>query len=43
GFYQYRLNDNISLIPGLLVIINPEHNSGNAPIFGANLRTVFRF
>ncbi|MGJ3250795.1 MAG: iron uptake porin [Elainellaceae cyanobacterium] len=43
GFYQYRLNDNISLIPGLLVIINPEHSSGNAPIFGANLRTVFRF
>jgi hypothetical protein len=43
GFYRYQLTDNISFIPGLLVIINPEHNSSNDTIFGANLRTVFRF
>ncbi|MEO0408033.1 MAG: iron uptake porin, partial [Cyanobacteria bacterium P01_A01_bin.135] len=43
GFYRYRLTDNIELIPGVLVIVNPEHDSSNDTIFGANLRTVFRF
>ncbi|MEL6224411.1 MAG: iron uptake porin [Cyanobacteria bacterium J06627_8] len=43
GFYRYQFNDNISLIPGLIVIINPEHDSDNSTIFGGNLRTVFRF
>ncbi|MEO0408666.1 MAG: iron uptake porin, partial [Cyanobacteria bacterium P01_A01_bin.135] len=43
SFYRYRLTDNIQLIPGVLVVFNPEHDSDNDTLFGVNLRTVFQF
>lgn len=43
AFYRYRLNQNISLIPGFFVIVNPEHDSDNDTIWLANFRTVFQF
>ncbi|MBD1843509.1 iron uptake porin [Cyanobacteria bacterium FACHB-63] len=43
GFYRYRLNDNIAITPGVLVIFNPEHNSANDTIFVGTLRTTFTF
>ena len=43
GFYRYRLNDNISITPGLLVIFNPEHNSSNATEYIGTIRTTFVF
>ena len=43
AFYRYRMNQNIALIPGFLVIVNPEHNSNNDAIWLASFRTVFQF
>ncbi len=43
GFYRYPVNDNISLTPGLLVILNPEGDDNNEPIYVGTLRTVFKF
>ncbi|MDB9313276.1 iron uptake porin [Spirulina sp. CS-785/01] len=42
-FYRYRVNENVSLIPGFFVILNPEHNSANDPIWLGSVRAVFRF
>ncbi len=43
GFYRYRLNDNISITPGLLVIFNPEHNNSNDTEYVGTIRTTFVF
>ncbi len=43
GFYRYRLNDNLSITPGVLVILNPEGNSANNAIYVGTLRTTFTF
>ncbi len=43
SFYRYPVNDNISITPGLLVILNPEGNDDNDAIYVGTLRTVFRF
>ncbi len=43
GFYRYRINDNISITPGLFVIFNPEHNSSNDTQFVGVVRTSFTF
>ncbi|MCY7275533.1 MAG: iron uptake porin [Phormidesmis sp. CAN_BIN44] len=43
GFYRYRLNDNISITPGLLVILNPEHNNDNDTEYVGTIRTTFAF
>lgn len=42
-FYNFRVNDNLSLTPGFFVITNPEHVSENDTIFVGAIRTVFRF
>jgi hypothetical protein len=43
AFYRYRLNQNIFLIPGVFVVLNPEHNQDNDTIWIGSLRAVFRF
>lgn len=43
SFYRYPITSNISISPGLLVILNPEGDSSNNAIFVGNLRTVFKF
>jgi Carbohydrate-selective porin, OprB family/S-layer homology domain len=43
GLYRYRLNDNISITPGVIVIFNPEGNSSNPTQFVGVLRTTFTF
>jgi len=43
GLYRYKLSKNISITPGLLVLINPEHNDNNDTIFVGTIRTVFSF
>lgn len=43
GFYRYKLNDNIDITPGVLVIINPEHNDDNPTEYVGTLRTTFTF
>ena len=43
GFYRYRINDNISITPGLIVIFNPEHNNSNDTTYIGTIRTTFAF
>ncbi|ESA34041.1 s-layer protein [Leptolyngbya sp. Heron Island J] len=43
AFYRYRISPNISLIPGFVVLVNPENNSDNDTIWLGSLRTVFQF
>ncbi|MBD1894381.1 iron uptake porin [Coleofasciculus sp. FACHB-129] len=43
ALYRYRLTNNIELTPGLLVILNPEHNDNNDPLYVGTLRTTFKF
>lgn len=43
AFYRYRVNPNVSLIPGFFVLINPENNSDNDTIWVGSFRTVFEF
>lgn len=42
-FYRWRVNDNISITPGLFVVTNPGHISDNNPIVIGTLRTTFSF
>ncbi|MBH8555382.1 carbohydrate porin [Nostocaceae cyanobacterium CENA357] len=41
GFYRYKINDNISITPGLLWLTAPNHNSQNGDIFLGVIRTTF--
>jgi len=41
--YRYRVTDNITISPGVLVIINPEHNRSNDTIWVGTIRTNFQF
>jgi len=43
AFYQYPLTDNITVVPGIIYLINPEHNNVNGDIFVGTIRTVFNF
>jgi BMFP domain-containing protein YqiC len=43
GFFRYRLTDNIEITPGIIVILNPEHNSSNDDIYQGVIRTTFKF
>ncbi|MBD2605247.1 iron uptake porin [Scytonema hofmannii FACHB-248] len=43
GLYKFRLNDNIAITPGLLVILSPEHNDRNDTIYVGTVRTTFNF
>jgi hypothetical protein len=43
GLYKMKLSDNILITPGVLVILNPEHNDRNANELVGTLRTTFTF
>jgi Carbohydrate-selective porin, OprB family/S-layer homology domain len=43
ALYRFQVNNNISVTPGLLVILNPEGNSSNDPIYVGTIRTTFTF
>jgi Carbohydrate-selective porin, OprB family/S-layer homology domain len=43
ALYRVRINDNISITPGVIAIINPEGNSANDPIVIGTVRTTFTF
>ncbi|NET02084.1 MAG: iron uptake porin [Sphaerospermopsis sp. SIO1G2] len=43
GLYKMRLNSNIMVTPGLMVLFNPEHNDGNDTIYVGTIRTTFKF
>jgi hypothetical protein len=43
GFYRYRVSNNFDITPGLIVILNPEHNNANNALWVGVLRGTFRF
>ncbi|MDJ0589931.1 MAG: iron uptake porin [Pleurocapsa sp. MO_226.B13] len=43
AFYQYKLNDNIAITPGVIYINNPDNNEDNDDLFIGALRTTFSF
>jgi hypothetical protein len=43
ALYRVKINDNISITPGVIAIINPEGNSSNDPIVIGTVRTTFSF
>ncbi len=43
AFYQYPLTENITVIPGIIYLTQPNHNDANGDIFFGSIRTVFSF
>ncbi|MBD2094672.1 iron uptake porin [Trichocoleus sp. FACHB-591] len=43
AFYQYQVNDNISITPGVIWLTAPDHNSANNDIVIGTIRTTFAF
>lgn len=43
AFYKYKLSDNLIITPGLLVLVNPEHNAANPTEYLGTIRTTFSF
>lgn len=43
AFYQYRINDNISITPGVIWLTAPDHNDDNDNVVIGALRTTFTF
>ncbi len=43
GFYQYRVNDNISITPALIWLTAPDHDDRNADAVIGVIRTTFTF
>ncbi|MCX5964217.1 MAG: iron uptake porin [Cyanobacteria bacterium] len=43
GFYQYRVNDNISITPGIIWLTTPDHNSANSGAIIGAIRSTFTF
>ena len=43
AFYRFPINENISITPGVVVILNPEYRDSNPTITISTLRTTFTF
>ena len=43
AFYQYAINNNISITPGILVITSPNNDDHNSPLVMGTIRTTFSF
>ncbi|MBD2576801.1 iron uptake porin [Oscillatoria sp. FACHB-1406] len=43
GFYQYPINDNISITPAIMWLTAPDHNASNNDILIGIIRTTFSF
>jgi Carbohydrate-selective porin, OprB family len=43
AFYKYKLSDNITVTPGILMLLNPEHNASNPTQYLGTVRTTFSF
>jgi Carbohydrate-selective porin, OprB family/S-layer homology domain len=42
-FYRFKVNDNISITPGIFVVTNPGHIEDNDALYVGTIRTTFRF
>lgn len=43
AFYKYKVSDNLTITPGILVLTSPEHNSTNPTEYLGTIRTTFSF
>ncbi|MFB2980951.1 iron uptake porin [Microseira sp. BLCC-F43] len=43
AFYRIQATNNISITPGVFVLLNPEHNDNNSTIYVGTIRTTFSF
>ena len=43
AFYQYAINNNIFITPGILVITSPNNDDRNSPLVIGTIRTTFTF
>lgn len=43
AFYQYPINDHITITPGIIWLTAPDHNSNNDDILIGTIRTLFSF
>jgi carbohydrate-selective porin OprB len=43
AYFKLQLNENIAIIPGAFVILNPEHNEANDDIYVGTIQTLFTF
>ncbi len=43
AFYQYQINDNIGITPGLIWLTSPNNNSNNKDLVTGTIRTTFTF
>ena len=43
AFYQHKVNDNISITPGVIWLTAPDHNSNNDDVVIGTIRTTFTF
>ena len=43
GLYKIKVSDNILVTPGVLVILDPQHNKNNPSIIVGTIRTTFSF
>jgi hypothetical protein len=43
GLYRFKINDNISITPGVIAVVNPEGNSANDTVIIGTVRTTFTF
>ena len=42
-FYRFKVNDNISITPGVFIVTNPGHIEQNDTLYVGTIRTTFRF
>jgi hypothetical protein len=42
-FYRFKINDNLSITPGIFVVTNPGHIDSNDTLYVGTIRTTFRF
>ncbi|MDB9512590.1 iron uptake porin [Kamptonema animale CS-326] len=43
AFYQFKVNDNISITPGIIWLTAPDHNNDNSDLLIGVVRTTFTF
>ncbi|WLT40188.1 iron uptake porin [Synechocystis sp. B12] len=43
GFFQWAVNDNLSITPGIVVVPNADNNNANGTLVMGVIRTTFSF
>lgn len=43
ALYQFPINNNITITPGIIYLLNPNHNAANSDVIVGVVRTTFNF